>query len=80
MSRFYGRALKDKPDETLNADISAASPGDLVWYFDRKEAGRTITIHGRDRHGRFLRRNCTHFVKIVVPRTPADKVFRLSER
>jgi pimeloyl-ACP methyl ester carboxylesterase len=81
MRRFYGQALRGKPDQdkTLNAMISAARPGRYVHYLAKDVTERKILAHCEAGKGRrFLRRNCTHFLKIVVPRNPEDRVFRLS--
>lgn len=77
MDRFYA-ALSGRAVKTLNASVSAAKPGDFVQYFARNVESRSIPAHSLAKDGRFLRRNCTHFIKIIVPRTQADRTFRLS--
>jgi hypothetical protein len=36
-----------------------------------------VKLHADDPEGRRLHRNTTHFIEIVIPRVPADRVFRL---
>ncbi len=82
MRRFYGQALRRRAeqDKTLNATVSAARPGRHVRYLPKGVAERRTLAHSRTgKEGRFLRRNCTHFLNIVIPRNPEDRVFRLSK-
>jgi hypothetical protein len=68
-------------DPTLYLSISAASPGKNISYFPSEKAGADmeIPIHFQgDTASRWLKRNSTHFVRIILPRQPADKVFRLT--
>ena len=77
MERFY-KSLPGRAKKTLNASVSAARPGEYVQYFGRNVKGRSIPAHSFAKDGRFLRRNCTHFIKIIVPRTQVDRTFKLT--
>lgn len=61
--------------------ISAAPPGDNVSYFGASKVGAAgeLVVHDEAGEHRRLRRNCTHFVKIVIPRTPKNNVFKLTK-
>ncbi len=84
MGVFYEQALRRRPDEekTLNATISVARPGEHVHYLAKGITERRILAHSLEKSGesRFLRRNCTHFLKIVIPRNAEERVFRLTQR
>ena len=61
--------------------IDATAPGANVHYFDPADprAAGMVPIHLEgDRTRRWLRRNTTHFVQIILPRRPAADVFRLT--
>ncbi|MDP2133570.1 MAG: hypothetical protein Q8J99_08180 [Sulfuritalea sp.] len=77
---YYTRFSKaDKP--VLYMSIDATAPGANVHYFDPADprAAGMVPIHLEgDRTRRWLRRNTTHFVQIVLPRRPAADVFRLT--
>ena len=61
------------------ANKAATSPGDNVKYFADAFGGRgEFVVHSADEADRWLRRNATHFLKIVIPRVPAAGVFRLN--
>lgn len=81
MERFYPM-LAPKPQE-VHATITAAPPGDDVAYFGwvgddaSKRAGGTLKVHSIDEGERWLKRNTTHFVKMIIPRVPKETVFRL---
>ena len=71
----------DKSAE-LAVSISAAPLGRNVKYFDsRTDSARgEVTIHTQDVAARAdlparLHRNRTHFVEVIIPRRPIDKVF-----
>lgn len=60
--------------------ISAAAPGNNINYFDpdTNKARRFVMVHLEDDPTkRWLKRNATHYVPIVIPRRQADGVFRL---
>jgi len=77
----YFRLLPSGTPPTLFMSISAASPGDNVNYFESEKVGAqqqvALSLEG-DRSQRWLQRNSTHFVQIIVPRMPRAKVFRLT--
>ena len=77
---YYTRfSAGEKP--VLYMSIYAVAPGSNVNYFDPKDPGAAgmdpIHLEG-DLTRRWLRRNSTHFVQIVIPRRPIAEVFRLS--
>lgn len=81
MSNYYAMLPKGIKEELLMS-ISAASPGNNVKYFERDKDGATqwVPIHLEDDSAtqRWLKRNTTHFVQMVIPRRPSEKVFRLT--
>jgi pimeloyl-ACP methyl ester carboxylesterase len=82
IENYYGR-IRGEVERVLALSISASPPGDNVGYFSdvRRGAGGTVVVHRAEptaAEPRWLRRNTTHFVEIVIPRSPADKVFRLA--
>jgi pimeloyl-ACP methyl ester carboxylesterase len=80
----YYATIRGRAAKVLNMSISANPPGDDVSYFANYKEGAkgAMTVHQQDEQSpesRWLKRNTTHFVKIVIPRTPADKVFQLTQ-
>lgn len=74
---FYGGIAKGQLKE-LRLSISAAPPGDKIRYFlDAFGAKGEFIVHSDQEADRWLRRNATHFLKIIIPRVPADDVFTL---
>ena len=74
---FYGGMDAGQPKE-LRLSISAAAPGDKIRYFlDAFGAKGEFVVHSDQEADRWLRRNATHFLKIVIPRIPAADVFTL---
>jgi len=74
---FYERIPDGQPKE-LRLSISASAPGDNVHYFSEAYGAEgEFVVHSVDEASRWLRRNATHFLKIVIPRQPASKVFTL---
>lgn len=68
-------------DPVLYLSLSAASPGKNISYFANQKVGADmeIAIHFQsDTASRWLKRNSTHFVRIILPRQPSDKVFKLT--
>jgi hypothetical protein len=66
----------------LAISISAVRPGDNIGYFHNSSRGAAghMVVHRRDEtdpSSRWLKHNCTHFVKIIIPRVPEDRVFAL---
>lgn len=77
----YYRQLPPGADPVLYLSISAASPGSNVRYFNRESEGAKgqVPLHlEHDGTKRWLKRNSTHFVQIVIPRMPSKNVFRLT--
>jgi len=65
----------------LYLSISAAYPGRNISYFASQKTGAAmeIPIHFQSAtDARWLKRNSTHFVRIILPRQPSDKVFKLT--
>jgi len=77
----YYPIVPGKADPILYLSISATSPGDNIKYFKKENIGAVlqIPIHCEgDLTKRWLKRNSTHFVKIILPRIPNDNVFKIS--
>lgn len=77
----YYRLLPKNTPPVLYMSISAASPGKNVSYFEREKMGAEawvpVHLHG-DSSRCWLRRNTTHYLKIIIPRMPATDVFKLA--
>lgn len=79
MERFYDK-IPGSAARVVRMSISAAPPGENVSYFRDTTVGarQEIVVHRQAESGeRWLRRNTTHFVEIIIPRVPAKDVFRL---
>ena len=77
----YYPKLPNSSDPVLYLSISAAAPGKNIRYFDDQKVGADveIPIHFQsEAAARWLKRNSSHFVRIILPRHPVDKVFRLT--
>jgi pimeloyl-ACP methyl ester carboxylesterase len=77
----YYKMLPKGTAPTLYMSISAAAPGNNINYFEREKTGaeQRVPVHLEgDQTKRWLRRNTTHFVQIVIPRMPNANVFRLT--
>ena len=77
----YYPIVPGKADPVLCMSISAASPGNNINYFvsQRVGAGLQVPIHCEDENTqRWMKRNSTHFVKIIIPRMPNAGVFKLT--
>jgi pimeloyl-ACP methyl ester carboxylesterase len=79
-NRFYNDVRR-----RLAISISASPPGANVRYFDSASEGARgyLVVHAADETANTslparLRRNCTHFLDIVIPRQPIDRVFGFS--
>jgi hypothetical protein len=64
--------------------ISAVRPGDNIGYFHNSRYGAAghMVVHRQDEadpSSRWLKHNCTHFVQIIIPRVPEDRVFKLTK-
>ncbi|HUX24867.1 MAG TPA: hypothetical protein VMV87_09655, partial [Burkholderiales bacterium] len=56
----------------------ATAPGDKVKYFADAFGGKgEFVVHSEEQTDRWLQRNATHFLKIVIPRIPSAEVFTL---
>lgn len=80
----YYRHIRGNVAHDLYMSISAAPPGKNTTYFANYKTGAkgTVLLHSEQddtKGARWLRRNCTHFVKIVIPRLPKDPVFRMTK-
>ena len=65
----------------LYLSISAASPGRNVKYFaaDKEGAEQWVPLHlADDQTSRWLKRNTTHFVEMIIPRRPGKDLFKLT--
>ena len=78
MQNYYQRVRGEK---AVVMSLSASPPGKNVSYFASSNQGAEghLTVHSVDEEHRWLKRNCTHFVKIIIPRTPGTQVFRLKQ-
>lgn len=67
-------------EKIVTMSLSANAPGDNVHYFSDRNTGAKgeFKLHSEDtKSERWLKRNTTHFVKIIIPRMPLEQVFRL---
>jgi pimeloyl-ACP methyl ester carboxylesterase len=89
MGNYYD-AIRGNVTRALFMSLSAAPPGGNVSYFEstRDGAKGTVPLHfetekksgpAAQRQIRWLQPNVTHFATIIIPRTPADKVFRMKK-
>ncbi len=81
MTGFY-RAIAPGVEKVLRMSLSANPPGKNVTYFKDYSTGAkaSLTLHledEKDAGKRWLRRNTTHLVEIVIPRVPKAGVFKL---
>lgn len=81
LERYYGKIRGDVA-HILNLSISASPPGPNVQYFSELKSGArgVVTVHSQydSPQFRWLQRNSTHFIEIVIPRVPQDKVFKVT--
>lgn len=82
VSNYY-RGLNGSVAKEVAMSISATAPGPNSGYFRNSTRGAAghVVLH-REKEGdsnqpRWLQRNTTHFLKIVIPRVPKDGVFAL---
>lgn len=84
----YYDAIRGKVARALYMSLSAAPPGGNVSYFGNYRTGAKgiVPLHFEDekksgpaaeRRINWLQPNTTHFATLIIPRTPADKVFRM---
>lgn len=80
LNEFYQRIGKNV-EKVLTMSISAKAPGGNVSYFSDAKRGAPgeMVVHSLDdtTQARWLQRNTTQFVRIVIPRSPSDNVFKL---
>lgn len=77
----YYRRLPAGAEPVLCLSISAAAPGANIRYFKRESEGAKgqVPVHmEHDATKRWLKRNSTHFVQILIPRMPGRNVFKLT--
>ena len=77
---YYG-LLPKGTEPKLYMSISAASPGKNINYFEREKTGaeQWVPVHLEGaKTSRWLRRNTTHFVQMIIPRRPGTDVFKLT--
>lgn len=78
----YYPLVPGKEPAKLFMSLSAAAPGKNVGYFQSEKVGASgdVPIHLEgEKTKRWLQRNTTHFVQIIIPRTPGANVFRLTK-
>lgn len=80
----YYQMVPENLVKVLNMSLSATPPGKNISYFsDVKHGAKGILpIHFEEQtkqHERWLKRNTTHFVKIIIPRSPKLNVFKIKE-
>jgi pimeloyl-ACP methyl ester carboxylesterase len=74
----YYKKIPDNQLKVLNMSISVKPPGENIRYFSQLHIGAEghIQIHNESVvTGNWLHRNTTHFVEIIIPRVPSEKVF-----
>lgn len=80
LNEFYQRIGKNV-EKILTMSISANAPGGNVSYFSDAKRGAPgeMVVHSLDdtTQARWLQRNTTQFVRIIIPRSPSDNVFKL---
>jgi hypothetical protein len=84
IGRYY-RLIANPANRQVAVSISAAAAGGNVRYFDSTMTGAQghLVVHSENEAARAalggarLRRNCTHFAEIIVPRLAIDAVFTL---
>lgn len=81
LAEGYYPLLPKGSEEVVYMSISAAAPGKNINYFVREKVGaeQQVPVHVEGNPAaRFLRRNTTHFVDIIIPRMPDEEVFKLT--
>ena len=75
---FYSLIPEGSPVR-LALTATATDPGPRVSYFAHGVPSKrgVLDLHGKGKADRWLKRHCTHFVKIVVPRVGSDELFEL---
>lgn len=78
---YYKEKVPPGVPPALWMSIAVAPPGPNINYFDplNPQARQKVAIHvAGDQTARWLKRNTTHFLQIIVPRRAHQDVFRLS--
>ena len=81
VTNYYNLIPEGKKREVAMS-ISATAPGDNISYFRNSRVGAAghLVVHQESNpEQRWLQRNATHFVEIIIPRTPKDSVFKLTK-
>lgn len=80
VNKYYG-LIPEGQAKVLAMSLSVNPPGDNVSYFSSSRIGASghLVVHKEEDKGRWLQRNTTHFVKIIIPRTPKEGVFKLTK-
>ena len=77
LARYYPM-IPEPAARQVVMSISAAPPGGNIAYFGEPTHSAKGSILAHRMSGeRWLRRNQTHYIEIIIPRTPRDEVFRL---
>lgn len=79
----YYQQLPSRAEKVVYMSLSAAAPGNNINYFQKEKIGaeQQVRLHLENdptRSKRWLRRNMTHFVHIIIPRLPNANVFTLT--
>jgi hypothetical protein len=77
---FYPK-IQPPAERILTLSLSANPPGKNVRYFSNTKVGATGEFKLHDlvlTEDRWLKRNTTHFLRIVIPRMPLSQVFNVS--
>lgn len=83
LNGYYSK-IPPSGKKELAMSISAVRPGANIGYFHnsiRGAAGQMVVhrYEETDPTSRWLKRNCTHFVTVIIPRVPEDRVFTLTK-
>lgn len=75
---FYSLIPEGSP-VGLALTATATDPGPRVSYFAHGVPSKrgVLDLHGKNKADRWLKRHCTHFIKMVVPRVGTDELFKL---
>jgi pimeloyl-ACP methyl ester carboxylesterase len=81
-TRFY-KGKEAGQQDAVKVSIWATPPGPNVAYFGRGPTANfgEYLVHVQDealRQDRWLRRHCTHFLKVIIPRRPVEGVFKMN--
>lgn len=80
MTGFYAK-IQPPFEHILTMSLSANPPGKNVRYFSSTQEGARGAFKLHDEvltQDRWLKRNTTHFARIVIPRAPLSQVFTLA--